>query len=149
MKINKPKYRRCKLISWYNLIHNLGLLQSRNELSAALMCLIYVREMSGCTWHDLGTRGFQTPFSQRGKHVYNEFNIIHFLFCDYNHPCISTNAHSLYKITNHLLTLTLLRVSEINCQPQGYVILRNIRPARVIYIYFRYVVLIWLYVTSP
>jgi hypothetical protein len=41
------------------------------------------------------------------------------MYCDYNYPNTSTQAHNLHKILNHLHTLSLVQVSAITHHPQG------------------------------
>jgi hypothetical protein len=46
-------------------------------------------------------------------------HIIRTVHCDYNHQDTPTNAHNLYKITNHPYTGTLLHASQKNRRRQG------------------------------
>jgi hypothetical protein len=64
-------------------------------------------------WDDSWQRWFNTI-----RRSVNKFNIIRSVNRDYNHSHTPTDAHNLYKITNHPNTWTLLWVSAINPHSQ-------------------------------
>jgi len=64
-------------------------------------------------WDDSWQRWFNTI-----RRSVNKSNIIRSVHRDYNHSHTPTDAHNLYKITNHPSTWTLLRVSAINLYSQ-------------------------------
>jgi hypothetical protein len=92
---------------------------SLNLNDPAFLHLRHPRQKNGmgslrdCNEFNIWDDSWQRWFNMIRRSV-NKFNIIRYVHRDYNHSHTPTDAHNLYKITNHPSTWTLLRVSAIN-----------------------------------